>query len=208
MIHSKFLPFLLFAAIGITACNSESTPAQSQEEKPTPEKQIGFSLEEAKHEINFTAYKTTDKTPVGGQFNTVDIIAGGKGSSIKEAIHQAEFSIPVSSIFTNDKSRDEKIHKFFFMVMDNTAQISGKLFLENESVGYADIKMNNVTARVPFNYVIDANSFSMEGTMDLSNWNTLNALNSLNDACKDLHKGADGISKTWGEVSLNIKSTF
>ena len=48
----------------------------------------------------------------------------------------------------------------------------------------------------------------MKATMDITKWNAVEALNSLNIACKDLHKGADGVSKTWSEVALNIKSTF
>ena len=48
----------------------------------------------------------------------------------------------------------------------------------------------------------------MNSTMDLDKWNASNAVKSLNLECKDLHKGTDGVSKTWNEVALNIKTTF
>lgn len=203
------LSLLLVVSFNFSSCKSEK-PADKSEKSTVEvkENKAMFSLEEADNEINFIAYKTTDKVPVGGQFKKVDITQGGEGNSIKEAIHNAEFSIPVSSLFTKDASRDYKIKKFFFGFMNNTKLLSGKLVLENDSIGYADIKMNGITDKVPFLYRIKANTFSMNATMDVANWNALEAINSINTVCKELHKGADGVSKTWSEVALNIKSSF
>ena len=33
-------------------------------------------------------------------------------------------------------------------------------------------------------------------------WDALEALASLNEACKVLHTGADGVSKTWEDVAI------
>jgi hypothetical protein len=44
--------------------------------------------------------------------------------------------------------------------------------------------------------------------MYLDNWNAQHAVDSLNIVCKDLHKAADGISKTWNDVAINITSVF
>ncbi|MFK8059016.1 MAG: YceI family protein [Polaribacter sp.] len=203
------LSFLVAIVFNFSACKSEKKTDYSKEQKTEVKKSTAaFSLKSAKNEINFTAYKTTQKVPVGGQFNKVDINKGGEGNTIKEAINNTEFSIPVSSIFTKDTSRDYKIKKFFFGVMSNTKLLSGKLVLENDSIGYANLKMNGVTEKVPFVYTINGRTFSMNATMDVSNWDAVKALNSLNTVCKELHKGADGVSKTWSDVALNIKSTF
>ncbi|KGL64169.1 YceI family protein [Polaribacter sp. Hel1_85] len=203
------LSLLLVVAFNFSSCKSEKKPDYSKENKVEAKKSTAaFSLKNAKNEINFTAYKTSDKIPVGGQFKKIDITTGGEGNSIKEAINNAEFAIPVSSIFTKDTSRDFKIKKFFFGIMDSTKLLSGKLVIENDSIGYANIKMNGITEKVSFLYTIEANTFSMKATMDITKWNASTALNSLNLACKDLHKGADGVSKTWSDVALDIKSTF
>jgi len=209
----KRLTIVTFVVVAFSffACKSEKRPEYTKENKVETIKKKStapFAFENANNSINFTAYKTTDKVAVGGQFKKVDIISGGEGNSIKEAVHNTEFSIPVSSIFTKDTSRDYKIKKFFFGVMDKTKLLSGKLVLENDSLGYANIKMNNVTQKVPFSYSIYEKTFAMKATMDISNWNALEALNSLNTVCKDLHTGADGISKTWREVALNITTIF
>ena len=202
------LSLLLTIAFNFSACKSEKKTETKKEVKVEKKSTAAFSLKSADNEINFTAYKTTDKVAVGGQFKKVDIISGGEGNSIKEAINNTEFSIPVSSIFTKDTSRDFKIKKFFFGIMDNTKLLSGKLVIENDSIGYANIKMNGVSEKVAFSYTIKGKVFSMNATMDITKWNATEALNALNTACKDLHKGADGVSKTWSDVALNIKSTF
>lgn len=203
------LSLLVLITFSFSFCKSEKKKDVENEYKVEAKKsRFPFSLESAKNEINFIAYKTTDKVPVGGQFKKVDIITGGEGNSIKEAIHNTDFSIPVSSLFTKNTSRDYKIKKFFFGIMDNTKLLSGKLVIENDSIGTASIKMNGVTEKVPFTYTIEATTFSMKATMDITKWNAVEALNSLNTVCRDLHKGEDGVSKTWSDVALNIKSTF
>ncbi|PQJ72233.1 MULTISPECIES: YceI family protein [Polaribacter] len=203
------LSLLMVIAFNFSSCKSEKKSEQKTEDKiETKKSTAAFSLEKAQNEINFVAYKTTDKVPVGGQFKKVDIISGGEGNSIKEAINNTEFSIPVSSVFTKDTSRDFKIKKFFFGIMENTKLLSGKLLLTDDTNGVAEIKMNGVTEKVAFTYTITGNVFNLTGTMDITKWNAGAALASLNTACLDLHKGADGVSKTWSEVALNITSTF
>ena len=92
--------------------------------------------------------------------------------------------------------------------MENTKLLSGKLILTDEVNGVAEIKMNGVTEKVDFTYTIEGNVFNLKGTMDVTKWNGSAAIASLNEICKDLHKGADGVSKTWNEVALDITTTF
>ena len=197
-----------FTATQFVACKSEAkkenTPAPKVEAKP----KAAFVLQDADNKINWTAYKTTDKVAVGGEFQKVNITKGGEGNTVKEAINGAEFSILVSSIFTKDSSRDFKIRKSFFGAMLDTELISGNLILENDSIGHTNLKLNGVTKKLAFKYTIQGKVFNLKSTMNISDWNATEALNSLNGVCKDLHKGKDGVSKTWDDVALNITSTF
>jgi hypothetical protein len=200
----------IFIAINsIVSCKSEAKkeiPVKKEEVKA--EKKAAFILQDADNKINWTAYKTTEKLPVNGQFKKVNITSNGEGNTLKEAINNAEFSIPVSSVFTKDTSRDFKIKKFFFGIMDKTELLSGKLVLENDSIGFSDITMNGVTKKLAFKYTISEKVFNLTGSLKITDWNAQKALTSLNEACKDLHKGTDGVSKTWDEVAINITSTF
>jgi hypothetical protein len=188
--------------ITLSSCKSESKK-EDADKVAAP-----FALKYAKNDIHFTAYKTSEKIPVGGQFSEIEIVSGGTGNSVKEAINNTEFSIPVSSIVTKDSSRDYKIKKFFFGVMSNTDLLSGKLLISDGSNGIAKITMNGETKDIPFTYTIVDKIFNMQTTIDVNNWNASAALASLNKVCEDLHKGSDGVSVTWSEVALNITSTF
>lgn len=195
----------VFSSISFISCKSEKKETIKQE---ISEKKATFSLQDAANNIEFTAYKTTAKVGVKGNFQKVNILTGGEGNTIKEALHNTTFSIPVSSLFTKDSSRDYKIKKFFFGIMEETLLLSGKLTLENDSTGIATLTMNKKSRTLPFSYTIKGKEFAMTATMNIDNWSAQKALASLNTACIDLHKGADGVSKTWSEVALNISSTF
>lgn len=205
---SLFVCFTLLLSISCKNETKSNTPKSETTTIETPESAAAFSLQNAESTISWTAYKTTDKVPVKGQFKKVHITAGGEGKNGKDAINNAEFSVPVSSIFTNDKGRDMKIKKFFFGVMDKTELLSGKLVLENDSLGYANLTMNGVTKKMPFTYLLKGKKFHMKAAMQISQWQGEKALASLNTVCKDLHKGADGISKTWDDVAIEITSVF
>ncbi|MCG8795270.1 YceI family protein [Tenacibaculum finnmarkense] len=204
--------FVFIAVSSLISCNStakkETTTKKEVIKKEVIAEKFAFVLQDANNAINWTAYKTTKKAPVNGIFKKVTITANGKGNTVKEAINNVEFSIPVSSVFTKESSRDFKIKKFFFGIMDNTKLLSGKLVLENDTTGYADITMNGVTKKLAFTYTINGKVFSLTGNLKITNWNAAKALASLNEACKDLHKGDDGVSKTWDDVAINITSTF
>ena len=208
----KKIIYSLFVFVTISnfvSCKSEvkkETPAKQEEIKV--KNKAAFILQDADNKINWTAYKTTEKLPVNGQFNKVTITSNGEGNTLKEAINNAEFSIPVSSIFTKDTSRDFKIKKFFFAIMDKTKLLSGKLVLENDSIGYSNITMNGVAKKLPFKYTVNGKVFNLKTSLKITEFSAEKALTSLNEACKDLHKGADGVSKTWDDVAINITSTF
>lgn len=197
---------IIAAAFNFSACKSEIKNESSKDE--VKKSSAAFSISKANNDINFVAYKTTDKIGVNGWFKKVDIVSGGEGNSIQEAIQNTEFSIPVSSLQTKDSSRDFKIKKFFFGVMSNTKLLSGKLMLTDDTNGIAKIIMNGESKDVPFTYTIIGKTFNMTASIDINNWKAGEALASLNKVCEDLHKGADGVSKTWSEVTLNITSVF
>ncbi|MEX6626118.1 YceI family protein [Tenacibaculum salmonis] len=200
--------FVLVAIGSLVSCKSEEKKEPTVKKETKVAVKANFSVQNADNNINWTAFKTTEKKPVNGRFEKITITSNGEGKTIKEAINNTEFSIPVSSIFTKDSGRDFKIKKFFFGIMDNTKLLSGKLVLENDSIGYSNITMNGVTKKLPFKYTVNGKVFNLKTTLKISDWNAEKALASLNEVCKDLHKGADGVSKTWNEVAINITSTF
>lgn len=197
------LILVLFVVFQMTSCGSDK-----KEEKKKQKSDAAFVLSEAKNKVEWTAYKFTEKTPVGGQFRKINITAGGEGSTAKEAISNAEFSIPISSVFTKNSDRDYKIKKFFFGIMKDPELLKGKFVIETDSSGQLQVTMNGITNNLPFTYTLEGKKFGMTTKMDVVNWNAQSSIDSLNAVCNDLHKGLDGVSKLWSEVAINATIDF
>ena len=164
-----------------------------------------YTIDAGKSTMQWTAYKTTDKLPVKGTFTEIEIQKSIDGSSAAGALDGMEFEIPVNSIFSNDTIRDAKLGKFFFDVMENTMSLKGVFSVEDEGKGKLALTMNGMTRDLPFDYTMSQDTILVKATMDLNNWEAQTALESLHKACYELHKGPDGVSKTWDEVGISAK---
>lgn len=154
--------------------------------------------------INWTAYKTTAKVPVKGQFSALIIENVKKDSTALGALNGLKFQIPVSSLFTNDTIRDRKLQKYFFGAMKKTTVIKGTIHLNNENASSVELTMNGITRELPMAYIVTDNKVAIVANMELDNWQAKAALEALNVVCKDLHTGDDGISKTWSDVKIEV----
>jgi len=181
----------------ITSCKKKV-----KEENPLTEKM--YTLLADSTIINWTAYKTTAKVPVKGQFSELIIENAKKDSTILGALNGLKFKIPVNSLFTNDTLRDGKLKKFFFGSMQNTNFIKGVLHMNNENTSMVELTMNGITRELPIAYIVTDHKVTIVGNMELDNWQAKAALEALNVVCKDLHTGDDGISKTWSDVKIEV----
>lgn len=188
----SFITFALLCCITIVSCKKEVKKESAQ-----------FSIESKTITVKWIGYKTTDKVAVKGQFKEINIMNIKSGVTALAALNGAEFSIPISSLFTDEPVRDSKLKQLFFGVMDNTLSLSGTLNLDNNGTGSIDLLMNGVQQKMPITYIISGQLIELEGTMNLNDWNGQTALASINEACFDLHKGPDGVSKTWSEVAVS-----
>ncbi|NEW79316.1 MAG: YceI family protein [Gelidibacter sp.] len=107
--------------------------------------------------INWTAYKTTAKVPVKGQFSEITFENSKKDSTVLGALNGLKFKIPVNSLFTNDTLRDGKLKKFFFGSMQNTLVIKGTVHMNNENTSTVELTMNGITRELPIAYIIADN---------------------------------------------------
>tara|TARA_R110000868_G_scaffold57476_2_gene177421 strand:+ start:1613 stop:2251 length:639 start_codon:yes stop_codon:yes gene_type:complete len=203
----KNLKLIALGMILITAIGCKDTKKSNEE--TTPESQTTattYSLINDSTKVSFTAYKTTDKVAVGGSFKEITLTNSGQGKTGLEALNGTKFSIPVSSLFTNDATgtRDPKILKFFFGVMKNTELISGEFKVTGKNNCSIDLTLNGKTANIPLKYTENSDTnLAFDGVMNLENWDGLAAVASINKACEALHTGKDGISKTWSEVAVH-----
>ena len=114
MKRNIFKILILVSLTAVVSCKN----TQKKELKSTEEK--GYTVEPKTTTVNWIAYKTSDKIPVKGQFTKLNIENSSKSKTALEALNILKFSIPVSSLFTNDTIRDSKLKKFFFGALKNT----------------------------------------------------------------------------------------
>lgn len=201
----KISLLLLALTLSFASCKNEKKETKTETtEAPTAKKYV---VKPEGTSVKWTAYKTTEKKGVGGEFTTLNFDEKS-GATPQEALNNLSFSIPVSSVFTNDatNTRDAKIKNSFFGAMLNTEFLTGKINFINGSY-IASITMNGVTSNLPLDIKItDERRVTLTGVMNLKDWNALGALASLNKVCFDLHKGADGVSKTWEDVAIEVNT--
>lgn len=199
MKKSIFISLLFFVAITIVSCKSDK---KTEKKKPTNSER--YYIEPNNSKINWIAYKTTDKVPVKGEFTEFSIENSKEGTTVIEALNGVQFKIPVSSLSTKDTIRDGKLKKSFFGSMINTSEITGTIHIDNDTSGKVTITMNGVSQDLPITYSIEGQMITIEAVMNLDNWKAQAAIEALNVVCKDLHTGADGISKTWNDVKIEV----
>jgi len=206
----KVILCLLVSSLFITSCKKE---AKEPEATTQEAKEPTYSVDASTTEVNWTAYKTTAKTPVKGVFTRLNIDNPIQGKNKKDAFNNLEFNILISSFFSKNEVRDTKIKKVFFGVMKKTTLISGFFSDVNgddeKGSMSLNLKMNSETIAIPMKYTISDNKVDISGTIiNLMDWKMDDAFKSLHKACELLHTGEDGISRTWEDVAISATAVL
>lgn len=191
------LSLILLIMVFVSSCKKNEKKEVNQIEKT-------YSVIADSTKINWTAYKTTAKVPVNGQFTEISIENVKKNTTALGALNGLKFKIPVSSLVTNDTIRDKKLIEYFFGTMKNSSVITGTVHINNENASTVDLTLNGITRELPIAHIVTDNKVTIIGNMELDNWQAKAALEALNVVCKDLHTGDDGISKTWSDVKIEV----
>ena len=104
----------------------------------------------------------------------------------------------------------KKLVKDFFGKMNNTSSLKGTInnINGNNKQGPCKVsfQMNDMTKPLTMEYhLVDDSYYVLKGILDLTAWNAQDAVKSLNEVCKDLHIGKDGVSKLWPDVKVVIQ---
>jgi polyisoprenoid-binding protein YceI len=199
------LNFILIASIALLqGCSSE--PDVENEVAPVEKKACFYSYNSGTANLEWTAYKFTEKTPVKGTFTDI-VVEGIETSDDPRAIYESmKFTINTKSVSSNNDERDGKISETFFGTV-NTPAITGKVkSLGKDGEAVIEITMNGVTKDVRGEYTLNQAKFAFNTSIDLMNWDMGNGLERLNTLCHDLHIGKDGVSKLWSEIGLSFTS--
>ncbi len=189
---------VLVLVFGTSSCgrNKENSTEKSEKTK------CYYTYDKTLSTLEWTAFKYTEKSPVKGTFNNFNIYGGIKSENAKQLLESLNFSINTNTVETQNPDRNSKIASLFFKTI-HTEKINGKVkSLGKNGVATIQLTMNKITQDIKGKYLLEDGNFSFKATIDVLSWNASEGIKRLNEACKDLHTGADGKSKLWNEVEI------
>jgi len=201
----RIFTLALSTALVLASCQDETPPTVETKQ----EKEICFySYNEGTTLMEWTAFKFTEKAPVKGTFTEINVAGTLVSDDPMALLSSLTFSIPVSSISSQNEERDGKIMKQFFGTI-KTENLTGKVVsLGMDETAVLDITMNSLTKAVKGKYTFEDGKFDFSASIDVGDWSAVPGIKALNTICKDLHTGADGVSKLWAEVDLKFSTTL
>ena len=207
-----FLTLSVITAFTLASCGGEEKTETTETQEATKDTCFYSYNKTTGAQVRWTAFKTTAKKPVGGQFDQVNVTAGAKSTKITDVLKTIKFNIPTASTNTANEDRDAKIVNSFFGAMNATDRIIGQV---KDAIGDNNsgtctfyLTLNNVEREATLNYTLEDALLTLTGEIDLINFQAENAVAALNNVCEDLHKGEDGVTKTWSIVELSIETTL
>lgn len=217
VIVKKYKMKKLYTAIAICSAMSFYSCNNKTDEKVEAPQETTTTTEEAtdlvegvitKSSVEWTAYKTTEKTPVSGHFDVVLVKdANQEGKTPQEVLEGANIVAEVATINSDLVDRDQKLKDILFGNMIDTKEIKGNLSFKDGKT-FLKLTLNNASKEYEVKSSFENNVFTIEADVDLMDFNTTKALEALNKACFELHKGSDGVSKTWSEVHIKGQVEF
>ena len=161
-------------------------------------------------QVGFGAFKTTAKKEVKGWFKEFTIKGLVDTNQLELVFANASFDILVNSLETNDEGRNQRLLSEFFGNTSSNESITGKVLSFNKDSALVNVELmfNGVKKEVPFKYAMIADTLKLNASINVLDYNSSKALTALNKACESLHKGDDGISKTWPDVNLYLNTVL
>lgn len=174
-----------------------------------------YIVDPASVKATWTAYKTSEKTPVSGTIKGLEVNASPIGSKIFKAViaktNVTGFIDKATKIDSGNPARDATLFEKFFKLIASQAKFRGAFnHIEGDEKGGSlnlQLSLNDKVKEIPMKYTFTkAGAFEATGEMDMKNFDLEKPLASLHEACAELHKGKDGVSKTWEAVGIKISA--
>ena len=202
-----FLGMVLLSLV-FTSCGTSEEKTEGEAVKEGAGEACIYTYNADSSKVNWTAFKTTDRLAVGGSFDSVLVVLPDSMHSAKEALGNASFTIIANSVFTNNSIRDNTLRKYFFSSLSNDGNITGNVKIvegdDNAGGGTVELTINDVKRDIGFKYTIEGSVITLKTKITLKSFNGQDAVKSLNAECDDVHKGADGISKLWPDLEIEV----
>jgi hypothetical protein len=172
-----------------------------------------FELDPSSVQVSWTAFKTTEKVAVKGSLKEVKVQNARRASTtVPQALSQLKARVAITgegSSQSGNPARDTTLYRHFFKHLAGQGGIRGQVVSAQGGPESGELRLRLVVSgkqrEVPFKYTRTADGvFLAKGAIDILDFGAKKAFEDIHGACENLHRGADGISKTWSEVEVEI----
>lgn len=172
-----------------------------------------YSITPDSVKVNWSAFKTTAKVEVKGSFPSVKVEGAGKAKkSLKKLLEGVSAKIKIADqtgISTGNPARDQTLFEHFFSLFAVKKPISGGIqdLKGDDAKGTFNLKlsMNGKTIQAPFTYArSEDGKLTAKGGIDVLGFGLDEPFQELHHTCEALHKGPDGVSRTWSEAEIYL----
>ncbi len=161
--------------------------------------------------LKFTGYKFLDKTPVSGTFKTITWTPAKRSveseDKIGEMLKGSKIKIDSYSIDAGNAARNTNITQSLFKSWGGR-YIEGEITEVFADGRYLKVELDigDNEAEAVFQYHIAKDKIVFTSTLDLIQMGFQAAFGKLAKKCAALHKGKDGVTKTWSVVDLAVEA--
>lgn len=183
----------------LVACNKPASPRDYTK--------CTFAYDPANAKVKWTAYKFTERLGVHGTFDKVNLSGSREGMTVAAVFSGATFYAETISVNSGNAERDAKIRSAFFVTLKEGSQISGKIESFSGESATIFLRLGGVTKSVVAK--VDATQLpdlKVSFPLDLNEFGAAPALEALNKVCSVLHRGKDGKSVVWPDISITISA--
>ena len=198
----------VFFTFFIACDNQTDTKTNDSDTEKSNEGECIYSVVNDSTSVTWTAFKTNARVGVKGHFDDIKIWAPENAISPKDALVGTSFDIVTTSVNSGNAERDPKLVTYFFTTLTDGHIIKGEIISAegNSHTGEGLVKLmfNGVTKKIAYTYRVKESKVYIKTGINLDEWDGSAAVKSLNTECYDLHTGADGVSKLWPDVEIEV----
>lgn len=168
-----------------------------------------LTVDPSQVKATWTAYKFTEKKAVTGSFSKIKIELPKDPKNDADLIRGTHAVIDSLSVETGDLGRNANIAQGFFAKMKKGTEVQVSFAKPKKDSVEATLKMNGASKKLKFKISRTENEMNLEATADIVKTLGLSeSFESIQTLCKELHKGTDGVTKTWSEVAFKVTVPF
>ncbi len=174
----------------------------------TDRRECTYEVTPDSFKVKWTSFKTTDRIGVTGSFKDIRIEGPTRADNFENLLTGITVTIDSHSVDLNDSMKEKNLVGYFFDKLFDR-NIVGRISSVNreEHSFVLTLSLNGEVRDVPMTYSLEGDGkIKAKGQIDLMDFQADGALRSLSEMCAELHKGPDGVSKTWPDIDIVLEA--